>query len=91
MAKADAKANSKKSVGRYVDPVARGRVTKRRPPSDKHSPHWWGPLVLVLLVAGMLTIVLNYLQVLPGAASPWYLAAGLLVLFVGFYLATHYR
>lgn len=83
-----------KTIGRYVDPVSRGRVTAKR--SDEvhhgdHSPAWFGWLLLDMFLFGVLVIVLNYLQVLPGSTSPWYLAFGLVVLFGGFYLATRYR
>ncbi len=91
MAKPAPKANPKKSVGRYVDPEARGRVTRRRPPGADHSPHWYGWLILDLLIFGVLVITLNYLQVLPGSTSAWYLALGLVSMFSGFYLATRYR
>jgi Cell division protein CrgA len=90
MAKPTSK-NSKKTVGRYVDAESRGRVTKRRPAGADHSPHWYGWLILDLLIFGMLVIVLNYLDVLPGATSSWYLALGLVTMFAGFYLATRYR
>ena len=41
--------------------------------------------------AGVIVITLNYLQVLPGATSSWYLVLGLVSLFGAFYLATRYR
>jgi hypothetical protein len=44
-----------------------------------------------LLAAGTLVVVLNYLSVLPGSVSSWYLVSGLLVMFLGFYLATLYK
>ncbi len=93
MAKSGSKAtpNPKKSVGRYVSPEARGRVTRRRPTSAYHSPRWYGMLLLGLLLGGMLIIVLNYLEVLPGSASAWYLALGLVTMFAGFYLFTRYK
>ena len=91
MAKSSAKANAKKSVGRYVDAEARGRVTKRRPVNADHSPHWFGWLLLDLLLFGVIVITLNYLQVLPGSTSSWYLVLGLVSMFTGFYLATRYR
>lgn len=91
MAKSQPKPNSKKSVGRYVNAEVRGRVTKRRPVNADHSPHWYGWLLIDLLIFGMLVITLNYLQVLPGSTSPWYLVLGLGSLFSGFYLATRYK
>jgi hypothetical protein len=91
MAKPPAKANPKKTVGRYVDPVSRGRVTKRRPVGSDKSPRWYGFAILGLLVVGILIITLNYLTVLPGSTSAWYLAAGLVAIFAGFFLATGYK
>jgi hypothetical protein len=38
-----------------------------------------------------LIITLNYLTVLPGSTSAWYLAAGLVAIFAGFFLATGYK
>jgi hypothetical protein len=91
MAKSPSRPKAKKSVGRYVNAEDRGRVTKRRPVNADHSPHWYGWLLIDLLLFGMMVIVLNYLQVLPGSTSPWYLALGLFTLFIGFYLATRFR
>ncbi len=78
-------------VGRYTAPEESGRYTAPIPKDVRHSPRWFGPLVLVLLVLGVLTIMLNYFGVLPGGASAWYLLTGLIVIFAGFLLATRYR
>ncbi len=78
-------------MGRYVPAESRGRYTAPKPPSEDHSPHWYGWLLLDLLLFGVLVIVLNYLSVLPDAVNSWYLATGLASLFVAFYLATRYR
>jgi Cell division protein CrgA len=92
MAKSASKPGSRnKNVGRYVAPEARGKVTARRPISDDHSPKWYGWLIVALLGVGMLTIILNYLSVLPGSVSSWYLIGGLGVMFAGFFLATRYK
>ncbi|HQT98933.1 MAG TPA: cell division protein CrgA [Acidimicrobiales bacterium] len=91
MAKSPAKKMTKKQTGRYVDAEVRGRITRRRPAGDDHSPYWYGWLILDLLAFGMIVILGNYLQVLPGSASAWYLALGLVTMFSGFYLATRYR
>jgi len=90
MAKSQSKQN-RKSIGRYVGAEARGRVTKRRPVGADHSPHWYGWLLLDLLLFGVIVITLNYLQVLPGSTSSWYLVLGLVSMFSGFYLATRYK
>jgi len=91
MAKTPARNNKAKTVGRYVTAESRGRVTARRPVGDDHSPHWYGWLLIDLLLFGMLVITLNYLQVLPGSTSSWYLVLGLLSMFSAFYLATRYK
>jgi hypothetical protein len=91
MAKSASRPNNRKSVGRYVSAESSGRVTAKRPASDDHSPHWYGWLIVDLLAFGMLMILLNYLSVLPGSVSSWYLVAGLVVMFTGFYLATRYK
>ena len=68
--------------GRYTPPVPRG---------VRHSPRWMGVGLLVLLLLGVLMILLNYLSVLPGSVSGWYLAGGLGLLVVGAIGATRYR
>ena len=68
-----------------------GRYTKPVPKSVRRSARWFGPTVLFLLVGGVLVVVLNYLTVLPGAVSVWYLIGGIVALFVGFMMATRYR
>lgn len=80
-----------KTVGRYVDPASRGRITTKVHHQEDHSPEWFGWLVLDMFVFGILVITLNYMQVLPGAASGWYLVLGILTLFGAFWLATRYR
>ncbi|HMD45526.1 MAG TPA: cell division protein CrgA [Acidimicrobiales bacterium] len=78
-------------VGRYTPAVESGRYTPPIPRSVRRSPRWMGILILVLLLGGILVVLLNYLLVLPGSASAWYLVLGLAMMFVGFMLATRYR
>ncbi len=78
-------------IGRYTPPEESGRYTPPVPRQVRASARWYGPTVLALLVLGVLMILLNYLTVLPGAVSVWYLVAGLAVIFVGFLMATRYR
>ena len=91
MAKSTLKPGSRKNVGRYVAPEVRGKVTARRPVGEDHSPRWYGALIVALLALGTLLIVLNYLAVLPGSVSSWYLVTGLFIMFSGFFLATRYK
>ena len=50
-----------------------------------------GWLVLVLLGLGVVAIIVNYVGVLPGGSSDWYLMGGLALLLVGLLVATRYR
>ncbi len=79
------------STGRYISAEASGRYTAPTPKSVYHSPRWYGPAILVMLILGLLTIALNYLGALPGAVSSWYLLVGIVVIFVGFFMLIRYR
>lgn len=78
-------------VGRYTSPEESGRYTPPIPKDIRRSPRWYGIAVLAVLILGVLTILLNYISVLPGAVSVWYLVGGLALLFVGFLMATRYH
>lgn len=78
-------------IGRYTPPEESGRYTRPVPTTVRRSAPWFGPAILALLVIGILMILLNYLTLLPGSVSVWYLVAGLVVIFVGFIMATRYR
>jgi hypothetical protein len=67
---------------RYTPPVVR---------SQKVSPRWVPVLMFALLGLGVLTIILNYLGVLPGSSDNRYLLAGLAAITGGFVTATQYR
>ena len=80
-------------VGRPSTAQESGRYTPPIPKSVRHSPAWYGILVLALLIGGVAVIVVNYLGHLPLAAhgSPWGLVVGLAMIFAGFLLSTRYR
>ena len=67
------------------------RYTPPVPKSVKQSPRWVAVLMFVLLIIGALMIVLNYLELLPGAASNWYLLGGLAMILGGIFVATQYH
>jgi hypothetical protein len=67
------------------------RYTKPIPQSAKVSPPWLGPLILGLLVVGVLVIILNYIGLLPGDTSNWYLFLGLGFITAGFLTATAWK
>jgi hypothetical protein len=48
-------------------------------------------LMFTLLGLGILVILLNYVQLLPGATDNWYLLAGLGLILCGIITATQYR
>jgi hypothetical protein len=70
------------SSGRYTPPV---------PKEFKVSPMWVPVLMFTLLGLGMMTIVTNYLGILPGGASNGYLLGGLVMITGGFITATRYH
>jgi hypothetical protein len=70
---------------------ASSRYTPPTPKALKHSPPWLPVLMFALLAVGVLIIVFNYLELLPGATSNWYLLAGLAAILGGIIVATQYR
>jgi hypothetical protein len=78
-------------LGRYTSAEDSGRYTPPIPKAVRRSPTWFGPVVLGCLLLGVLMILLNYLTVLPGAVSIWYLVGGLVLIFSGFLMATRYH
>ena len=71
--------------------VSTGRYTPPIPKQYKESPRWIPVLLLVFLVAGMCTIMGNYLNLLPGGAKNAYLFVGLGLITCGFVTATRWR
>jgi hypothetical protein len=72
-------------------PSASSRYTPPVPKSVKHSAPWVPYVMFALLIAGALVIVLNYIELLPGAASNLYLIVGLVLILIGILTATQYR
>lgn len=71
--------------------TASGRYTPPIPREVKVSPRWVPIVMFALLIVGMLIIVVNYLEVLPGGANNMYLLLGLGLITAGFITATRYR
>ncbi len=67
------------------------RYTPPIPKAAKVSPPWVPVLMFVLLALGVVVILLNYLGLLPGATSNWYLFVGLGFILGGILTATQYR
>lgn len=69
-----------------------GRYTPPIPEEFKVSPRWVPVAMGILLIGGMLTIVCNYLGVIPpGDPSNAYLLGGLGLITAGFIVATRWR
>jgi hypothetical protein len=78
-------------VGRPKTAQESGRYTPPIPRSVRKSSRLLGVSIIVLLLAGVLTVLLNYLNILPGGTSVWYLLGGLGTIFVGSMMATRYH
>jgi hypothetical protein len=77
--------------GGRVTPKSTGRYTPPVPREVKVSPRWVPALMGGLLLLGAAVILLNYLSVLPGSVTNWYLLVGLGLISAGFVTATQWR
>jgi Cell division protein CrgA len=71
--------------------TASGRYTAPLPADYRHSSWWVPAFMLAFFGCGILMIVLNYISLLPGAPSNWYLLGGLGLIVCGFAISTQYR
>jgi len=88
-AKNKGKAKGKKHAG---PPAKPSRYTPPTPKSKKESPLWVPAAMFTCLLLGLLVIVGNYLELLPGGQaqnSSLFIGLGLMV--AGFALSTQYR
>jgi Cell division protein CrgA len=72
-------------------PEASTRYTPPIPLSEKITAPWVVPVMFLLLGLGVAMILLNYMEVLPGSASDWYLIGGLGLILGGILTATQLR
>jgi len=83
-------------------PVSKKRTKNNRPTQSKNissqmssgkgpSPRWYVITMSSLMIIGVLLIVLNYLTLLPGSVSRWYLWSGLGCIGIGFVMTTKYN
>ena len=83
-------------------PVSKKRKQNNRPNKSKNissqmtssnepSSRWYVILMSSLMILGVLLIVLNYLTLLPGSVSRWYLWSGLGLIGAGFLMTTNYN
>lgn len=69
----------------------RTRYQQPPKPKPKPSPRWLGPSILVVLFGGVMVIVLNYLDLMPGGSANLWLWVGLGAIALGFAAATQWR
>jgi hypothetical protein len=74
-----------------VSKSKRSRYTPPPPKNEPHSPLWVPALMFALLGCGLLVIVFNYLDLLPGGIDNRNLLFGLVEMTAGFIVATIYR
>jgi len=83
-------------------PVSKKRKQNTKPTQSKNistqmtssgapSPSWYVITMFSLMGIGVLLIVLNYLTLLPGSVSRWYLWSGLALIGVVFIMTTNYN
>ena len=65
-------------------PTQSKKISSQMSTSDVPSPRWYTILMSSLMIIGVLLIVLNYLTLLPGSVSRWYLWSGLGLIGAGF-------
>ena len=75
-------------------PRAPSRAAATRHPSTggtKVSPRWFGVLIVAMFALGVLIVILNYADLLPGGVNNAWLVAAIGAIFVGLLLATRYH
>ena len=83
--------DSKRVTAKGTRPQVEETQAARMQPRAKVSPPWVPVLMFGLLVLGALVIILNYVNLLPGDTSNWYLLLGLGLILGGIITATQYH
>lgn len=76
--------------GRREQQVDRNIATPKKD-TKPPSPTWYVVMMFGFMVIGALIIILNYLDLLPGDTSTWFLLTGLGLIGVGFAMTLNYR
>lgn len=81
----------KKGKGSPSRKAVSGRYTPPKKKTSHRTKRWLLGLIFGPLLLGALLIIVNFLAVLPGGESSWYLILGITLIAVGFAAATRYR
>jgi hypothetical protein len=94
-AAAAAKKKRRRRNKRVTEKGGPGASTRYTPKAvhyeDMPSPLWVPVLMFTMWILGMLSIILNYMGLLPSGTSNWYLLLGLGFILAGIITATQYR
>ena len=83
--------SKKRTTIKGSGPTKSKKISSRMSDSSGPSPKWFVITMSSLMIIGVLLIVLNYLTLLPGSVSRWYLWSGLAFIGVGFLMTTKYN
>ena len=83
--------SKKRSTNKNSGPTRSKKISAQMSDISGPSPKWFVITMSSLMIIGVLLIVLNYLTLLPGSVSRWYLWSGLGCIGAGFLMTTKYN
>ena len=83
--------SKKRNTNKNSGPTKSKKISAQMSDVSGPSPRWFVLTMSSLMVIGVLLIVLNYLTLLPGSVSRWYLWSGLGCIGAGFLMTTKYN
>ena len=83
--------SKKRSTNKNSGPTRSKKISAQMSDVSGPSPRWFVVTMSSLMIIGVLLIVLNYLTLLPGSVSRWYLWSGLVCIGIGFVMTTKYN
>jgi len=87
-----ARSKTKGKARSAAPPPKPGRYTAPKPKTARQSPLWVPATMFTCLLLGILVIVGNYFELLPGGqAQNSYLFVGLALMISGFVMSTQFR
>ena len=69
--------SKKRNTNKNTGPTKSKKISAQMSDVTGPSPRWFVITMSSLMIIGVLLIVLNYLTLLPGSVSRWYLWSGL--------------